>query len=171
MKQWARHADRGQDKQSRAVAQHGFTIVETIIVLAVAGLILLVVFEAIPALQRSSRNNQRRQDTQSILEAVSHWELNHSGNIPSSGDNYLQASGVKLSYYDTGNITIHGDSSGNPSAVNPASNLDKIDIYNYQKCSTTRAGASTALGAGYSDVVALYAIETGSGIFGQCQQL
>jgi type II secretory pathway pseudopilin PulG len=151
----------------------GFTVVETIIVLAVGSLILLIVLFAIPALQRSSRNNQRRQDAQSILAAVSHWELNHSGNIPQSSDNYLQDTRTKLFYYDTAAITIHtfSGSSASPATVSPATNLDKIDIYNYQKCSTTAHGGSTKVGAGYSDVAALYAIETGGGISGQCQQL
>jgi prepilin-type N-terminal cleavage/methylation domain-containing protein len=40
----------------------GFTIIEVMIVLAIAGLIMLVVFLAVPALQRNSRNTQRNND-------------------------------------------------------------------------------------------------------------
>jgi prepilin-type N-terminal cleavage/methylation domain-containing protein len=39
----------------------GFTIIEVMIVLAIAGTILLIVFLAIPALQRSERNHNRKE--------------------------------------------------------------------------------------------------------------
>jgi prepilin-type N-terminal cleavage/methylation domain-containing protein len=35
---------------------HGFTIIEVVLVLAIAGLIFLIVFLALPALQRSQRD-------------------------------------------------------------------------------------------------------------------
>ncbi|HTB49315.1 MAG TPA: type II secretion system protein [Verrucomicrobiae bacterium] len=156
---------------NRRITNAGFTIVETLFVLAIAGLILLIVFLALPALERSSRNNQRRQDVSTILEAVSHWELNNSGNIPTAADNFLQY--YKLSYYDpTTGVTIHADASGSPTSVNPVSSVDTVDIYNYQRCSTTTAGGSTSTGAGYSDIVALYGLESGnSSASAQCQQL
>ena len=40
----------------------GFTIIEVMIVLAIAGIIMAIVFLAIPAIQRSNRNTQRRSD-------------------------------------------------------------------------------------------------------------
>ncbi len=151
----------------------GFTIVETLIVLAMAGLILMIVFLAIPTLIRNSRNNQRRQDVQIILGSVSHWELNHSGDVPNTPtDNFLQYDTSKLTYYDpTTEITSMTLS---PGALVPAytPDLDKVYIYNYQKCSSTSPGSPTPQGAGYNDVVALYAIETGnSGVSPECQQL
>lgn len=79
--------------------QRGFTVVEIMIVLAVAGLILLVVLLAIPALERSSQNNQRRQDVQQILAAVSHYELNNGGNMPSSSAPLSSGDLSKLTYY------------------------------------------------------------------------
>ena len=44
----------------------GFTIIEVLIVLAIAGLIMLIVFLAVPALQRNSRNTQRTNDASLI---------------------------------------------------------------------------------------------------------
>ena len=38
----------------------GFTIIEVVLVLAIAGLIFLMVFIALPALQRSQRDTERR---------------------------------------------------------------------------------------------------------------
>ena len=42
--------------------KQGFTIIEVVLVLAIAGLIFLTVFLALPALQRSQRDSQRKRD-------------------------------------------------------------------------------------------------------------
>ncbi|MFI5270693.1 MAG: type II secretion system protein [Candidatus Saccharimonadales bacterium] len=60
----------------------GFTIIELLVVLAIAGFILLVVLEAIPALSRSSRNTQRKHDVSVILGEISNYELRDSDNFP-----------------------------------------------------------------------------------------
>ena len=60
----------------------GFTIIEVLIVLAIAGLILLIVFLAVPALQRSSRNQSRKTDASSLLAAVTEYENNNNGTLP-----------------------------------------------------------------------------------------
>jgi len=57
----------------------GFTIIEVMIVLAIAGLILLIVFLAVPALQRNSRNTSRKNDVGRIASALNEWESNHNG--------------------------------------------------------------------------------------------
>lgn len=67
----------------------GFTIIEVLIVLAIAGLIMLIVFLAIPALQRNSRNNARNNDGSRISAAVSEC-LSNRNNQPS------QCSGVNI---------------------------------------------------------------------------
>ena len=61
---------------------HGFTIVETLIVLAIAGLIILIVLLAVPALQRSSRNTNIKSDAEAIAAAVNEYESNNSGSLP-----------------------------------------------------------------------------------------
>lgn len=62
--------------------QKGFTIIEVLIVLAIAGLIMLIVFLAVPALQRSSRNTQAKNAASSILAAVSEFQNNNNGAMP-----------------------------------------------------------------------------------------
>jgi len=62
----------------------GFTIIEVLIVLAIAGLILLVVFLAVPALQRNSRNTQAKNAASGILGAVSEFNNNNSGQLPTT---------------------------------------------------------------------------------------
>ncbi len=48
----------------------GFTIIEVLIVLVIAGLIILLVFFAIPALQRSARNTARKHDASLLVAAI-----------------------------------------------------------------------------------------------------
>ena len=163
---------------------HGFTIIETMIVLAIAGVFFLIVFEAVPALERSSRNNQRKQDVQTILQQVSHYELDNSGDVPDQTQlcTNLQ-SYAKLTYYDLSScamnikMTQYGSPNESPPTLitSPDSgDVNKVDIYNYAKCSTSNLGDATGTGAGYNDIVALYAIETGSSssdTASECQQL
>jgi len=61
----------------------GFTIIEVLIVLAIAGLIMLVVFLAVPALQRSSRNTQREADATKVSAAMAACMANRNGTVTS----------------------------------------------------------------------------------------
>lgn len=63
--------------------QKGFTIIEVLIVLAIAGLIMLIVFLAVPALQRNSRNTQRNNDASLIAAAINECLNNRNGQIGS----------------------------------------------------------------------------------------
>jgi len=54
------------------------------IVLAIAGLILLIVFLAVPALQRGSRNTQRKTDASSVSAAIATYISNNNGKLPVS---------------------------------------------------------------------------------------
>lgn len=54
-------------------ASRGFTIIEVLIVLAIASLILLVVFLAVPALQRNSRNYERRRADEVIVTQIAQY--------------------------------------------------------------------------------------------------
>jgi prepilin-type N-terminal cleavage/methylation domain-containing protein len=65
--------------------EKGFTIIEVMIVLAIAGLIMLVVFLAVPALQRNSRNTSKKQDIGRVAAALNEWESNNSGTTFTAG--------------------------------------------------------------------------------------
>ena len=81
--------------------EKGFTIIEVVLVLAIAGLIFLMVFIALPALQRGQRDTQRRSDLSRALTKVTDYQTNNRGNLPASNNgawttfagNYLRASG------------------------------------------------------------------------------
>lgn len=63
-------------------SKKGFTIIEVVLVLAIAGLIFLMVFIALPALQSSQRNTQREDDLARMLTAVTDYQSNNSGQTP-----------------------------------------------------------------------------------------
>jgi prepilin-type N-terminal cleavage/methylation domain-containing protein len=63
----------------------GFTIIEVLIVLAIAGLIMLIVFLAVPALQRNARNTQRNNDASLVAAAVNECLANRNGRTDSCG--------------------------------------------------------------------------------------
>jgi prepilin-type N-terminal cleavage/methylation domain-containing protein len=62
--------------------QKGFTIIEVVLVLAIAGLIFLMVFIALPALQRSQRDTQRKNDLSRAITAVNNYQSNNRGAPP-----------------------------------------------------------------------------------------
>ena len=103
-------------------AKKGFTIIEVVLVLAIAGLIFLMVFIALPALQRSQRDTQRRQDLSRAITAVQNYQTNNKGNIPdfsstfisnylkTAGDTFKDPSGTDYKFYknSTGTTDTEG---------------------------------------------------------------
>jgi prepilin-type N-terminal cleavage/methylation domain-containing protein len=59
--------------------QKGFTIIEVLVVMAIAGLIMVIVFVAVPALQRSQRNEARNNDARLIANAINECMSNRNG--------------------------------------------------------------------------------------------
>ena len=86
--------------------KHGFTIIEVVLVLAIAGLIFLMVFIALPALQRSQRDTQRRNDMARVATALTQYQSNNGGNLPAP------ASGSTTVTCDAGSGTV-GSAAGN----------------------------------------------------------
>src|SRR5438128_1450767 len=79
----------------------GFTIIEVLIVLAIAGLILLIVFLAVPALQRNQRNTARKNDIARVGGAATEFVSNHNGTLPVAADNTtIRDNAGNLSQYD-----------------------------------------------------------------------
>lgn len=70
-------------------SKQGFTIIEVVLVLAIAGLIFLMVFIALPALQRSQRDTSRRNDMSRVDTSLVQYQTNHSNlsvNLPDTGN-------------------------------------------------------------------------------------
>lgn len=63
----------------------GFTIIEVMIVLAIAGLILAIVFLAVPQLQRNARDNQRQSVVTRLKAELDTYSSNNQGTYPFAG--------------------------------------------------------------------------------------
>jgi len=66
----------------------GFTIIEVVLVLAIAGLIFLMVFIALPALQRSQRDTQRKNDLSRMITQLTSYSSNNRGAVPTASEFY-----------------------------------------------------------------------------------
>jgi len=62
----------------------GFTIIEVVLVLAIAGLIFLMVFIALPALQAGQRDTARKNDASTVLSAVNTYVSGNRGTFPTT---------------------------------------------------------------------------------------
>ena len=105
--------------------KRGFTIIEVVLVLAVAGLIFMMVFVALPSLQRSQRNTQRRRDFDRVIAAATEYKTHNKNQSPwvSTGRGNLTDNTVKLvaKYLDpdfTGTYT-HGSYNSSTGKVSP----------------------------------------------------
>lgn len=76
----------------------GFTIIEVVLVLAIAGLIFLMVFLALPNLQRSQRDTQRRDDLARFQTAITNYQTNNRGKLP--GTNKLATEAAYVEAYN-----------------------------------------------------------------------
>jgi prepilin-type N-terminal cleavage/methylation domain-containing protein len=166
----------------------GFTIIEVMIVLAIAGLIMLIVFLAIPALQRNSRNTQRKNDVAAILAAVNEFSNNNNGTLPNSAVAWTNANGTvtvngaatttpseaRVGYYNSGIGTANGNVSKVAAGTVTAAGVLNTAAEDYVIISTgtecNAAGNASQAGSARS-ITAVYEIESGAGTFSQqCQQ-
>ena len=86
----------------------GFTIIEVVLVLAIAGLIFLMVFIALPALQRSQRNTQREDDLARIITAVNNYQSNNQGKVPFKDGAGIDELGKFVSRYVDSTCAVDG---------------------------------------------------------------
>lgn len=158
----------------------GFTIIEVVLVLAIAGLIFLMVFLALPALQRSQRDTQRKDDLGRITAALTTYKSNTGGKLPwtvftSNGvvsaynpttfvADYLTSGGSSFNDPTTGSAYALDNTNTAPPNVPTPDADSQIMIY---KTSGTDCTTATALSAGTRYVVKMYQENGGS----VCQNL
>jgi len=149
----------------------GFTIIEVMIVLAIAGLIMAIVFLAVPALQRSSRNTQRKTDVGSLLSSVSEYASNNSGQIPAASGTFAAEfpnNTPSLSYYITAaNVLYNYSAAARGSAPTAPAGTDSVTVFNYLKCS---GNAGTITNATARSIAVLFNVEGSGGVIPQCQE-
>lgn len=133
----------------------GFTIIEVLIVLAIAGLILLIVFLAIPALQRNNRNTQRKNFVSSALGALQEVTNNNNGVLTTTATTtqpaQLQAvSGVYAGQIDYSVVPV-GTAGAALTAAQP---VIQAQIRNGYKCNAAYNGSITATTANFAGIAA-----------------
>ena len=145
-----------------------FTIIEVVLVLAIAGLIFLMVFIALPALQRNQRDTQRKNDIGRFLTALQSYQSNNRGSIPTSwssqlitpylrldGDTFTDPSGIN---YRLSSRTV---ADGKPARrINSAGDDSLIFYYLNSKCD-----GENIVAADGANKVAFAALLEGGGIY------
>lgn len=163
-----------RSKLTRERPDQGFTIIEVMIVLAIAGLILLIVFLAIPALQRNARNTQRSEDVGSLIGAFNEYIDNNDNQVPlvscTGATPCAWLVNAKTGFYGSAGWTaanfIYTYSATAQALADPAS-TDNIVMGNYMDCNAT--GTASTHGVSPSNVAILYDLETGSGTQEECK--
>lgn len=144
----------------------GFTIIEVLIVLAIAGLIMLIVFLAVPALQRNQRNSSRTNDVSRALGSVQEILNNSNGNIASVTSANVQSAVGTPSYYTATDITVSGTAVSANTAAH--TNPDTVVIYTGARCDVAN-GVNVARPGTGRQVVAVFAVESAGGPVARCQ--
>lgn len=117
----------------------GFTIIEVVLVLAIAGLIFLMVFVALPALQAGQRDTARKNDVSTVAAAVNSFSSANKGNFPDS---------AQLNQYvpnksgNTTTITRVDRPTSNTISISDA----QVIVVTGAKCGATGAASSNAAG-------------------------
>lgn len=127
---------------TKITQQKGFTIIEVVLVLAIAALIFLMIFVALPALQRGQRDTARKNDQNAVVSAINSWTGNNRGTLPNLSDTAIMTTfqndyiGDKLNQYTNDQISNATDDAG-ISAVT----TENIVIVTGHKCNTTNVAA------------------------------
>lgn len=143
----------------------GFTIIEVVLVLAIAGLIFLIVFLALPALQRSQRDTQRKNDLSRFMSQLTQYQSNHQGSIPTGTgagawntsfvSAYLTNNGQTFNDPQTGSQYTVTVASGAPTSAVTAT-TGNMYVYTGAVCSSTgTSGVGTGTGRSVAVLVAL----------------
>ena len=128
--------------KSNINSKQGFTIIEVVLVLAIAGLIFLMVFIALPALQRSQRDTQRRDDLARVSTAITQYQTNNNGKVPMATGysantfiaNYLGGS-EEFKDPDGEAYEIEFGTTGTSAYADPTTFTHTIYVFNKAACS------------------------------------
>lgn len=141
----------------------GFTIIEVVLVLAIAGLIFLMVFVALPALQAGQRDTARKNDASAVAAAVNSFASANKGQYPPSDAKLAEyASNVST---NTTSTTIVAYPSGGTIAVSDG----QVIVVKAAKCGATgtkgsNGSASQAVTSGTARQYAVITLlEAGNG--------
>ena len=126
----------------------GFTIIEVALVLAIAGLIFLMVFIALPGLRASQRDTDRRTHMISFLDSVKKYQTATRGALPGGSDG---ADVVDVVWDGTGGIATSwkgfykdylGGNFMDPSGENYKLKILKCGAQTEQSCETNSSNSA-----------------------------
>lgn len=149
----------------------GFTIIEVMIVLAIAGLIILVVLLAIPALQRNGRNTALKSDASALAAGIGEFASNNDGAIPDTTSSCATGS---VTFKATGKTDVTPKVQGATkvtcvsaaAAVTPAAG--EITVVFKYKCPDTVSGTSVTPVSSARSTAIIYANETNGANQAKC---
>jgi prepilin-type N-terminal cleavage/methylation domain-containing protein len=163
----------------KKINQKGFSIIEVLIVLAIAGLIMLIVFLAVPALQRNSRNNDYAAEANRYASAYQEAVSNKGGaalTASSSSDGSGTADADKVwsaanpKTFTTVNIAGTPASQGS-SPADATAFSDTLYIRQNFKCASPDSWARSGGSVSPRQSAILFTKETRSGIVLVCQDI
>lgn len=146
----------------------GFTIIEVVLVLAIAGLIFVMVFAALPALQRSQRDTTRKNDVSKVIAAISSYQSNNRGQSPeadASFGKYLSSTTPSEITLESGTTVSRGSipSSSPTVAINTATQDNIVFVVGAKCVSENKVDNGSARQA-----AVLIQLEDGGGVY-YCQ--
>jgi prepilin-type N-terminal cleavage/methylation domain-containing protein len=133
--------------------KEGFTLIEVVLVLAIAGLILVVVFLAVGGANRANRDVQRTNEAGQIAAALESYARNNNGNYPLSTDESKMASYLPKDF-DTQTVPKYG-------TAGPTKAADGESYASGQVCN---AAANAMVGGGVRNYAILYWSEQANGV-------
>lgn len=146
-------------KKLNIKSKRGFTIIEVVLVLAIAGLIFLMVFIALPNMQASRRNTQRKNDYASLSTKISEYASANNGALPSKiKKTWLNSTGNDPdgeSYTETDVLTFKAGqtNSFNSNTHKPDRNTNQVYIITDATCTdgapSTKTGKRNFVVYGY----------------------
>ncbi len=125
----------------------GFTIIEIVLVLAIAGLIFLIVFLALPRLQRNRRDTQRKSDVGTVVSQLEQFNGNNRGTYPVSDANQCTAAAGNFGEFLASNYVngLRDPSTGAAYACNaPADAPNAVGEIRYRRAVLCDGTAGTA---------------------------
>jgi len=113
----------------------GFTLIEIVIVLAIAALIMVIVFVAVQGAQKSRRDTERRATASRVLASLTNCASDNSGTIGGTVtcEKYISGAG--------------GTGTGALGLAQPTSTTTSVIVANTGACSTTPSSASATNGS------------------------
>ena len=148
----------------------GFTIIEVVLVLAIAGLIFLMVFIALPALQRSQRDQARKNDASVVAAAVNSFYSSNRGSTAISTDE-LRKYVDKLDQYNKDTELMVTATN----ATNVTASLDRVWVAPGKKCPASLSPGTTTVdfadGSSRNAAIVILLENNGSQQLPYCQEI